>query len=91
MINLTFNIEQKANTALTQINTNIGYAKVSINAKTGLPMPGKQQTTSWAKVGRAHDQDLWFIPKPSEKHIEKVVDYKEQEFSSEWLKPTEVI
>ena len=81
---LTFDSVEKANTALVQININMGLPKKGINAKTGEEVEGAD-TTSWAEIQQAYNQDLWYFEKPEEGYMTNVSNYEESEFSQDWI------
>jgi hypothetical protein len=88
-IMMTFDTEQKAIDALSQIDTNIGYSIQSRNARTGQLV--NSYTTTWANIIKAYELDLWYFEKPGDEFMAGVTDYVEQELNDDWREPVEVL
>ncbi|GAB4493097.1 MAG: hypothetical protein OHK0045_21960 [Raineya sp.] len=70
---LIFYTEQKAQTALEFIDSNMGF-------------PDKQ-TETWAIINKAHEQDLWYFIKPNDVYMQDVVFDEQRSDISNLLEP----
>ncbi len=87
---LTFDTEQKANSALDLINDNKGYSRCSTNAASGKEDNKVQATNEWDKVKKAYNLDLWYFSKPEDEFMTNVIAYEEQEMNPIWVEPVEI-
>ena len=87
---LIFDSEQKAKDALAQIDKNKGYP-----IKGRLAGNGEEQetglTTTWSTISKIHNQEKWFIFKPTEEFMLNVTEHAEEPFSSDWRPPEDDI
>ena len=83
---LSFTTEQDAIDALAVIDAALGLPKVNFNAKTGLPDPTAQQTTTWADVKKHAILNKWFIKEPS--NLTVIIGYLQEAADTTWYSPT---
>jgi hypothetical protein len=69
-----FETEAEAIAAEAQVATDIGCAKVGVNAKTGLPEPDAQVTERWATPQQITD-GRWVFPSPDDTGEEPGADW----------------
>jgi uncharacterized protein YaiE (UPF0345 family) len=80
---LIFDTEKKANTALAQINDNMGMPITGVNAKTKQPAPDSAKTTSWANVEQRSD-GKYFFQTPESEYMTDVTYDSEADYSDNW-------
>jgi len=57
-----FSTRAEAQAFIDSLNAELGYPHVGVNAKTGLPAPGKQQATTYSDIIESSDGNSFVVP-----------------------------